>query len=488
MKLNEKHVADLKASGLTDADISRSGCYSVTRQQATVILGFDPQSDGLAFPYPSVNGKSRFFVRIKPDVPYQAPGWPKPAKYLSPRKSDLHLYIPVASTALKTPSIALIIVEGEKKALAATAAGFPTVALSGVWCWTSGKDAGTGQRHAIPDLNLVEWAGRPVHIAFDSDKATNGNVQAAERALTEHLRARGADVRVVCLPAGQDGAKCGLDDYLIQRGPEALRKLLDEAQPPTRKAKGRSREENGTEKEKPVNVIQTSFKALSDGTLLEMCYNPERSPFKFFARFNPATGEVDYPASVPLEDQGAMIAPYEDRMPDEGVILLPSEATPYESVAILLNEVRAFIHRYVGVSVVYEQLAAYYVLLSWVYDSFNVLPYLRALGDWGTGKSRFLTVVGNLCYKAIFASGATTPSPIFRMLQKYAGTLILDEADWRYSDANTEIVKILNCGYSQGFPVLRSEGESNEPKAFRVFGPKIIGTRAVSLGGWPGCT
>jgi len=247
--------------------------------------------------------------------------------------------------------------------------------------------------------------------------------------------------------------------------------------PEARSRRKRFRGEKAEAKEKQVNVTQTSFKALPDGTLLEMCYNQERSPSKFFARRNPATGEVDYPASVPLEDQGEMIAPYEDRMPDEGVILLPSEATPYESVAVLLNEVQAFIHRYVGLSSVYEQLAAYYVLLTWVYDSFNVLPYLRALGDWGTGKSRFLTVVGNLCYKAIFASGATTPSPIFRMLQKYAGTLILDEADWRYSDANVEIVKILNCGYATGFPVLRSEGESNEPKAFRVFGPKIIATR-----------
>ena len=477
MKLNEKHLADLKSSGLSDTDIEHSGCYSVTRQQATVILGFDPQSDGLAFPYPSVNGKSRSFVRIKPDTPFQPEGWTRPAKYLSPRKADNHLYLPIGPAVLKDPSVSLIVCEGEKKALAATVTGFPTVALSGVWCWTSGRDSGTGQRHAIPDINLVEWKGRTVFVAFDSDKTSNQNVQAAERALADHLKARGADVRVVCLPSGPDGAKVGLDDYLVKNGPEALGKLLAEAQPPTRKARGRGREKSGIEKEKPISVTQTSFKALSDGTLLEMCHNPERSPSKFFARFNPETGEVDYPASVPLEDQGEMLEPFEDRMPDEGVILLPSEAAPYESVAVLLNEVRAFIHRYVGLSPTYELLTSFYVLLTWIYDSFNVLPYLRALGDWGTGKSRFLTVIGSICYKPIFASGATTPSPIFRMLQKYAGTLILDEADWRYSDAHVEIIKILNCGYSTGFPVLRSEGESNEPKAFRVFGPKIIGTR-----------
>jgi len=58
--------------------------------------------------------------------------------------------------------------------------------------------------------------------------------------------------------------------------------------------------------------------------------------------------------------------------------------------------------------------------------------------------------------------------------------LIIDEGDFRLSDDRAEIVKILNNGNAKGFPVLRSEasktGEFN-PRAYTVFGPKIVATR-----------
>lgn len=68
------------------------------------------------------------------------------------------------------------------------------------------------------------------------------------------------------------------------------------------------------------------------------------------------------------------------------------------------------------VSPLFESIASYYVLLSWVYDSFNELPYLRLRGDPGSGKRRFLLTAGLLCYKRIFASGASTVSPLFRII------------------------------------------------------------------------
>jgi len=60
------------------------------------------------------------------------------------------------------------------------------------------------------------------------------------------------------------------------------------------------------------------------------------------------------------------------------------------------------------------------------------------------------------------------------------GTLILDEADFRFSDTKSEIIKILNNGFSKGFPVLRTEANKNGEwglKTFDVFCPKVIATR-----------
>jgi hypothetical protein len=117
-----------------------------------------------------------------------------------------------------------------------------------------------------------------------------------------------------------------------------------------------------------------------------------------------------------------------------------------------------------------------------VYDQFNEVPYLRVRGHYGSGKSRFLLTVGALCWKPIFASGASTVSPLFRLIDQVGGTLIVDEADFWASDERAEIVKILNNGSAKGFPVLRSEVTPQKefsPRAFNIYGPKIVGTRHV---------
>ncbi|MBT9140271.1 MAG: hypothetical protein DDT30_00847 [Dehalococcoidia bacterium] len=163
-----------------------------------------------------------------------------------------------------------------------------------------------------------------------------------------------------------------------------------------------------------------------------------------------------------------------------GTVSFASDAAEYGSLGDLLGEVRSFIRRYVELPANFEAISALYVLLSWVYDSLPSVPYLRALGDYGTGKTRFLEAIGAIAFRAINASGATTPSPIFRILDLYAGTLILDEADFSQSDSMAEIIKILNSGYKPGSPVLRAEptgGKKWIPCSYKVFGPKILATR-----------
>lgn len=170
--------------------------------------------------------------------------------------------------------------------------------------------------------------------------------------------------------------------------------------------------------------------------------------------------------------------PPTNNLVEKGVILFPSLPCPYDNEEEILYEIRTFIHKYLDISEVYEQIATYYVLFTWMYDKFNEVPYLRTIGDFGSGKSRFLQTIGVLCYKPIFTGGATTPSPIFRIVNEVRGTLIIDEADFKFSDMTSEIVKILNSGYQKGTPVLRSEGKGTfEVKAYDVFSPKIVATR-----------
>jgi hypothetical protein len=233
---------------------------------------------------------------------------------------------------------------------------------------------------------------------------------------------------------------------------------------------------DGIKPQKPVPTVSAVF---DDGGILEMVYRPEEKRTAFVLwkdgewKFEPSLNVDPFRRLVPYSPNNNLIK--------NEVVLLASEPEEYGSEESLLHEIQSFIHRYVDVSPLFEKIASYYVLFSWVYDGFNELPYLRVRGDPGSGKTRFLLTIGSLCYKPIFASGASTVSPIFRILDSFHGTLIVDEGDFRFSDEKAEVVKILNNGNVKGFPVLRSEvsgkGREFNPRAYHVFGPKLVATR-----------
>ncbi|TAM80978.1 MAG: hypothetical protein EPN47_13925 [Acidobacteria bacterium] len=231
------------------------------------------------------------------------------------------------------------------------------------------------------------------------------------------------------------------------------------------------------EKAKKQSARPTVSAVLPDGSLAEMLCRLEEHRTLFCVWKG---NEIRYETNLLVN--GQRLVPYSPRnnLLANEVVLFPSEPAEYGTEQELVENIRAFVHRYVDISPLFEQIASYYVLFTWVYDAFNELPYLRLRGDTGSGKTRFLLTGGSLCYKPIFASGASTVSPLFRILDEMRGTLIIDEGDFRFSDEKAEIVKILNNGNARGFPVLRSEsvnGREFSPRAYTVFGPKLVSTR-----------
>jgi hypothetical protein len=214
-----------------------------------------------------------------------------------------------------------------------------------------------------------------------------------------------------------------------------------------------------------------------DGTIIETIYHPGTVETAFVVARD---GNIEI---VPQWKAGNTV--YVPVRPSNNLIkhqalILPSQPAEYGDVETLLAGIENYIARYVCLSREAIGLSAAYVLLSWVYDAFNELPYLRFRGDYGTGKTRALLIIGSLCHKAFFASGASTVSPIFHTLDTFKGTLIFDEADFRFTDEKAELVKILNNGNAKGFPVLRTQvtpQKEFDPRAFVIFGPKIVGMR-----------
>jgi hypothetical protein len=232
------------------------------------------------------------------------------------------------------------------------------------------------------------------------------------------------------------------------------------------------------QKIKQHRTFPTVSAVLPDVGLLEMVHDPVKNETGFVV-YRDAQWRFETELTVEPHKRLVPYSPDNNLIKNE-VVLFPSKPEEYSSEEQLVEEVQSFIHRYVDVSPLYEKIASYYVLLSWVYDGFNELPYLRLRGDPGSGKTRFLLTVGSLCYKPIFASGASSVSPLFRIIDAFRGTLIIDEGDFRMSDEKAEIVKILNNGNARGFPVLRSEVTPQRefnPTAYAVFGPKLVATR-----------
>lgn len=216
---------------------------------------------------------------------------------------------------------------------------------------------------------------------------------------------------------------------------------------------------------------------VSVSEIVEIVYDTEIKQTQFVVWKDNEWSFVDF-----FELDGKKLIPYspDNNLIQHKVILLPSQPEEYGTIDALFASLKLFLHRYIDVSPIFEDIAASYILLSWVFDCFEELPYLRFRGDPGSGKTRCLMTIGSLCYKPIFASGASTISPVFRLLDTVRGTLILDEGDFRFSDEKAEFIKILNNGNARGFPVLRSELVNKhefDPRAYHVYGPKVLATR-----------
>lgn len=227
------HLAELRASGLGDEIIAAAGIYSETDpHEVAALLHWKHAKSSIApaliLPYPSASSGVSY-ARAKLDKPRNVKD--KVVKYEAPKGEPPRLYyLPTRIDALQDISQAIVITEGEKKALALEQAGYFAIGIAGVDAWQS-------KGRPIADLDRVEWRGRTVHFAFDSDATTNPRVQRAETQFTAELTKRGADVWIARIPSaaaenGGAAAKVGVDDYLLATGADAFAALLAGATQP----------------------------------------------------------------------------------------------------------------------------------------------------------------------------------------------------------------------------------------------------------------
>lgn len=231
----------LESSGLTVEQGVGLGMYDISN--AAVEYKWFEAKPALVIPYYDVDGKPLKshptwpeFFRIRylgKDVSFtDATGAKKPLRYSQPGDTGVCAYFPQLvdwKTLAGDYTEALCITEGELKAAKATAEGFPTIGLGGVFNFRRAKDG----VFFLPELEKFVWARRRVFIVYDSDYQSNPQICNAINALAEELQERGALCNLVTLENvyEDEERKTGLDDYLVERGSAAFDKLLDNAEP-----------------------------------------------------------------------------------------------------------------------------------------------------------------------------------------------------------------------------------------------------------------
>ncbi len=109
-----------------------------------------------------------------------------------------------------------------------------------------------------------------------------------------------------------------------------------------------------------------------------------------------------------------------------------------------------------------------YVLMTYVYEVFDALPYLHVVGDPGTGKTRMAELLEMLSFKARLSAGMS-PAAVYRFVQNVRGTLIVDE----FGRTTADLRRVLNAGYKCTGCVTRV-ATGGKIEEIQCFGPKVL--------------
>ena len=167
--------------------------------------------------------------QFKPKEPVQTSPDADEAKYLTPKTGYDAIALPHPDKdywqrVIDDPSIPIALDEGGKKAGLLMTLGFVALALCGVWMGLK-----KGGKELVKNLALLAVQGRPITLVFDSDLATNVNVQQALKALATVLKKKGCIISVAIMPL-ELGYK-GIDDVWAQHGPGMVKKIMADAIP-----------------------------------------------------------------------------------------------------------------------------------------------------------------------------------------------------------------------------------------------------------------
>jgi len=152
---------------------------------------------------------------------------------------------------------------------------------------------------------------------------------------------------------------------------------------------------------------------------------------------------------------------------------------PYED-DVVGHDIADLIHKLLESHVKLNKLdyiiATLWIILTYVYDYFGICPKLYISSpEKRCGKSTLMEVLHGLVYQGLIASNIT-PSAIFRIVEIYKPTLLLDEADTYMRDSE-KMRGIVNSGHKKSSAYIYLTDQSragNHPRRFSTWSPMAI--------------
>lgn len=494
------HITNLRSSdlsiferlGIPSELLVLAGVERVTDREAREKYGIMGSGDmsGIAFPYVDPSDGRRKTARIRRDNPEIEAGQPK-RKYVSAYGDRRHLYFPPgARELLADPAVPIILVEAEKSALALTAFAQRTgrkclpVAMGGCWGWRGrvGKvENSRGERvdetGALPDLAVCR--NRDVAVMLDSNTDGKPEVRAARFALARELRHMGARVRIATVPP-LDRVN-GPDDLIAVSGDEAVRSVLELAQPATEVAVAEVEAAIREMLEAKPNINAEQVKRaldaaadVSDNLQRTMLEGRIAAAVRGLVPKNKIVREV----SVRCDERDTREQASFRRNREAELRVVPVDA------ARLVGELEVFFadraHLPRGAALV----LSYFALNTWTFKLFDTVPYLLLESAVpGCGKSTVVHLLSAISCRSRKAS-SLSEAVMFRLINAEAPTLLIDEAETMEgrSEKAEALRAIAHEGYKKGGQVPRCEGDDHDVRWFDVYCPKAF----AAIGGLTG--
>lgn len=142
--------------------------------------------------------------------------------------------------------------------------------------------------------------------------------------------------------------------------------------------------------------------------------------------------------------------------------------------AALLDLMTSTIQRFTVLSAEQARACALWAAFTWFIDGANVAPLLNITSpEPRCGKSTLGELVKEMVARPLYASNIT-PAALFRAVEKWKPTLLIDETD-AFLNEKEELRDIINAGhYRSTAYVIRVVGEALEPKQFCTWGAKAL--------------